>query len=102
MYFGPLPRYPTSDDPADYPRSTKITDDDAAMLIVTLERINERRNDVRRQMLDLSEQDSILHAEFTLAHAKLFQRLRQLHPDVCADGEHGWRKFDDAYWLVGW
>jgi len=104
MYFGPslYSHPPTSDDPRAYPRSVKIVDGDALMLISEIERVHERRMLVRRQLLDLTEQDSVLSAEINLAHARLFQRLRALHADVAADSEHGWRKFEDDFWFVGW
>lgn len=93
---------PTSNNPADYPRSVKIVDDESLMTIAHLERLSEERGNLIEEMQKLRERIEIVTAEHNIASTKLFQRLREQHPEVYARNMTGWRKWESEYYYVGW
>lgn len=96
------PSSPSSNNPADYPRSVKIEDGDALMTLALLERLSEERGNLVEEMQKVRERIEIITAEHSIASTKLFQRLREMHPDVYARDMTGWRKWEGDYFYVGW
>jgi hypothetical protein len=92
---------PTHSDPTKYPRHAEIEAPDVVMSLDTVQRQHERCTELTKQVHELNEQLREINAEHELLTIKLFRRLRELYPDICAD-YHGYRRFEDKWYLVGW
>ena len=93
---------PKSTDPADYPRSVKIDDTDALLMLLGFE---EKTKEVQRlfeELNDLRERILLAQSEQQITQVRLFRALRALHPEIAQGMPIGWRKHDETYWYVGW
>ena len=89
-----------SQDPADYPRSCEITDEECQMQLMEGTHKMQR---IRR----ISAELKIAQAEFEAARQKLWLKLQDRYPDIVhpmdeSGGGEGWRKWQGKYYYVGW
>lgn len=96
-YFGD--KKPESDDPADYPRSAKITSEQINLLLDELQV-------KKREMHNMMGRMDVAWHEHEAYKSKVFLRLKELYPQVeIYEGvKSGCRffKYKGAWWFVGW
>ncbi len=103
---GHQPPAPTWTDPAKYPRSDLIRDEECLLRLSQIERFNEQVVELRKEIIKLTDQMGILDADKDAQNARLFPRLRDLYPSVAQGYGFGWRKHESDgkmnYYVVGW
>lgn len=93
------------ENPAEYPRSVRITDGDALMATDQIKMLIERRNRLLQEV-------EALDAEMQAVKARLWVTLDKLHPGIKdhqrAGSRVGWREFDadndgvTERYYIGW
>jgi hypothetical protein len=97
MAHDPNTAAPTSSNPADYARATRVQDDEALMLEAQFAL---KATEYRR----LAAQAEVLRLETEAVRARMFFRLDERYPDIGAGqgGGTGIRHHDGALYYVGW
>lgn len=102
-FFEGIPQAPTDNDPSHYAKSIPITHEECLMLLTRISMEQERYKALQEQAQKLWEQMQVIGAEYTALKTKLFYILREQYPEITKDTMgHGWRKFNDEYFFVGW
>jgi len=99
--FG-TPQAPRETDPTKYPRHVEIEDGESLLLLSQIELKQESFDKLVDEIRELQDKLQIVNAEKQIAATKLFQRLRQVYPDIHQRQPTGWRKYTDRFYYVGW
>lgn len=91
-------------DPAKFPRSAEITDDNLRMALTQMDMNDEKQTTLNVALNRLMEELNMARAERVILDTKFWREIREKFPTVAIDKQcgMGYRKWDGKFFLVSW